>query len=63
MRKIRRHRQPQPWDLFHPRPPMPTWEELPRLMQRQLTELMARLLREQHDQEEPRGADQEADHE
>ena len=63
MRKTRRHAQTQPWDLFHPPPQSPTWEELPRPTKRQLTELLARLLREHHEQKAPRAGDKEADHE
>lgn len=50
MRKTRRHFQTPPWDLFPPLPETPTWEELPQPAKRQLTELLARLFREQHDQ-------------
>jgi hypothetical protein len=63
MRKTRRRFQTQLWDLFHPLPQTPTWEELPRPTKRQLTELLARLLREQHDQKAHRAGDKEADHE
>jgi hypothetical protein len=59
-----RHRfRVQPWDLFHPLPQTPTWEELSRPAKRQLTELLARLLREQHDQKARHASDTEVDHE
>ena len=63
MRKTHRRLQTPPWDLFHPLPQTPTWEELPRPTKRQLTELLARLLREQRDREVPRADDKEDDHE
>jgi hypothetical protein len=63
MRKTRRRFQTPPWDLFHPLPQTPTWEELPRPTKRQLTELLARLLREQRDAKLPRAGGKEADHE
>jgi hypothetical protein len=63
MRKTRRRFQKQPWDLFHPLPQTPAWQELPRPTKRQLTELLARLLREQHDQKGPHVGDKEAHHE
>lgn len=63
MRKTRGRFQTQPWDLFHPPPQTPTWEELPRPIKRQLTDLLARLLREQHDQKAPHADDKEVDHE
>jgi hypothetical protein len=62
MRKTHRRIQVQMWDLFHPRPQTPTWEELPQATKRQLTELLARLLRE-HAQKALRAGDKEADHE
>ena len=63
MPRTRYRLQAQPWDLFHPLPQTPTWEGLPRPAKRQLTELLARLLREQHDQKAPHASDKEADHE
>ena len=63
MRKTRRRHPTQPWDLFHPLPQTPMWEELPRPMKRQLTELVARLLREQRDRKAPRADGKEVDHE
>jgi hypothetical protein len=62
MRKANRRIQTQTWDLFHQRPQTPTWEELPRATKRQLTELLARLLRE-HAQKALRAGGKEADHE
>lgn len=62
MRKTRRRFRGQ-GDLFHPLPQTPTWEELPQSMKRQLTELLARLLREHHDQKAPHVGDKEVDHE
>ena len=64
MRKRRGHVQTQLWDLFHPRPQTPMWEELPGPMKRQLTELLARMLREQlQERRALRGDHKEADHE
>jgi hypothetical protein len=63
MRQTRRRFRTPPPDLFHPLPQTPTWEDLPRPTQRQLTELLARLLREQHEPKAPRAGEQEADHE
>jgi hypothetical protein len=63
MRKTRGRFQTQLWDLFHPLPQTPRWEEVPRPMKRQLIELLARLLREQGDQKAPRASDKEVDHE
>ena len=60
----RRRYQTQPWDLFHPLPQTPQWRELPRPIKLQLTELLARLLRAQREQNPPRHAgDKEVDHE
>jgi len=63
MHKTRHRFRTQPWDLFHPLPQTPTWEELPTTTKRHLTELLARLLREQHNQNAPRTDDKEVDHE
>lgn len=63
MRKSRRRARTQPWDLFHPRPQTPTWEELPLTMKRQLMELLARLLRERRGRKGSRVGDKEVDHE
>jgi hypothetical protein len=63
MRKTRGRFQTQPWDLFHPLPQTPTWHELPRPLKRHLTELLARLLRDQRDQKAPHAGDKEVDHE
>ena len=63
MRKTRRRYQTQPWDLFHPPPQTPLWEELHRSMKCQLTELLARLLRGQREQNAAHGGDKEVDHE
>jgi hypothetical protein len=63
MPKTRRRLRTQPWDLFHPPPQTPTWEELPRPMKRHLTELLARLLRDQRDQNVPQVGDKEVNHE
>jgi hypothetical protein len=63
MRKTRRRFRAQPWDLFQPPPQLPTWEELPQSTKRQLSELLARLLREQHKQMAGHAGDKEVDHE
>ena len=63
MRKTRGRYQTQPWDLFHPLPQTPTWEELPRPLKRRLTELLARLLQQQHDPKAPAAGNKEVDHE
>jgi len=63
MRKTHRRFQAQLWDLFHPFPQTPTWDQLPRPTKRRLTELLARLLREQRDPTTPHAGDKEADHE
>jgi hypothetical protein len=63
MHKTRGRYQTQPWDLFHPLPKTPTWEELPRPLQHQLTELLARLLRERSDQKRHLADDKEVGHE
>jgi hypothetical protein len=63
MRKTRRRVRTQPWDLFHPRPQTPTWEELPQVTKRQLLELLARLLRERHDRKGSHVGTKEVDHE
>ena len=63
MRKTRHHFQTPPWDLFHPFPETPTWEELPQPAKQQLTELLACLFREQHDQKAAPLGNKEVDHE
>ena len=63
MRITRGRRQTQLWDLFHPRPQTPKWDDLPLPMKRQLIELLASLLREQRDQKAPPAGDKEVDHE
>jgi len=63
MCKPRRRSQKPPWDLFHPRPQTPSWAELPRPTQRQLTQLLARLLRDRLGPQAPRAGDREAPHE
>ena len=45
MRKIPIRRQTQ-LSLFHPRPKMPSWPQLPVSVRRKTTNLLARLLRE-----------------
>lgn len=63
MRKTRRRLRAQPWDLFHPLPQMPTWDELPGPTKRRVTELLACLLRDHHEQKVLRATDKEAAHE
>jgi hypothetical protein len=63
MHKTRRRRHRELWDLFHPRPQRPTWEELPQAVVRRVTELLARLLHEQREGEVLSDRDKELSHE
>jgi hypothetical protein len=63
MRIKRGNHQTQMWDLFHPRPRTPKWDDLSVPMQRQLIELLASLLREQRDRKAHPAGDKEVDHE
>ena len=63
MRKANRRRQAEPWDLFHPAPRRPLWEELPPPVQRRTVELLARLLHEQRHGVVCLERGQEVDHE
>ena len=45
MRRRRRSPRTSPPDLFNPPPPIPTWTSLPRELQQELRQLLAKMLR------------------
>lgn len=50
MRKTRRRRPAQLWDLFHQPPQTPTWAQLPEPVRHRVLELLARLIEEERKQ-------------
>ena len=53
MPRPRRPRAPLPPDLFTPPPTRPTWDSLPALLARRVTDLLADLLRAVRGQQPP----------
>jgi len=62
MRKARRRRPTQLWDLFHQPPQTPTWTELPELARHRVLELLARLTEKERKQRQVPARGKEVGH-